>query len=97
MRLPPVFSKSFYRLLAEFAEEFAVTRGEFAIRALKCYAKQLRAKETPVTSVLDNQSLEDYGKVQSALAKKYWKTVSPDERKKRAAKALAARWGTKKK
>ena len=97
MSMPPAFSKSFYKLLAEFAEEFALTRGEFVIRAIKHYAKELRARKSPLGDALGEESIEQYGKIQSKLAKNYWATVDPEERKRRMAKAIQARWGKKKK
>ena len=97
MGIPPVFSKSFYKLLAEFAEEFAVTRSEFAIRALKHYAKDLRFHKSPLSDVLKEGSIEEYKKVQGKLAKDYWATVDPEERKRRMSKAVEARWAKDKK
>ncbi len=95
--MPPVFSKSFYRLLTEAAEEFGVTRSEIAIRALKHYIKELRLRKSPLTDAVGEDSAKEYGKVQSQISKNYWSTVSPEERKRRAAIALKARWAKKKK
>jgi hypothetical protein len=97
MRIPPVFSKSFYKLLAEFAEEFAVTRGEFAIRALKHYAKELRVRKSPLGDALGDHSVDRYKEIQSKLAKDYWATVDESQRKARMAKAIEARWAKKRK
>ncbi len=92
-----MFSKSFYKLLAEFAEEFAVTRSEFAIRALKHYAKELRFRTSALSDALGDESIEQYKKVQGKLAKNYWATVDASERKRRTAAALEARWAKAKK
>jgi hypothetical protein len=97
MAVPPVFSKSFYQLLATCAEEFGLTRGAFAMRAMKHYAKELRVRASALGDALGEESVERYQKIQSKLAKDYWATVPPEERKRRAAAALAARWGKKKK
>jgi hypothetical protein len=97
MRMPPVFSKSFYRLLTEAAEEFGVSRGSLAIRALKFYIKELRLRTSPLTDAVGEDSAKEYAKVQSKLSKDYWATVPVEERKRRAAAALEARWGKKKK
>lgn len=97
MRIPPVFSRSFYKLLTEAAEEFGVSRGAFAIRALKYYIKELRIRESPLADAVGEETAKDYAKVQSRLSKAYWSTLSPEERKRRAAIALEARWPSKKK
>ncbi len=97
MRMPPVFSKSFYNLLAQAAEEFAVSRSEFVMRALRHYIKELRIRKSPLTEASDEDSAKQYAKVQSKLAKRYWSTVSEEDRKARLAKVLQARWGKKKK
>lgn len=97
MTVPPVFSKSFYTLLAKYAEEFGLTRGAFVMRAIKHYAKALRVRESTLGDVLTEESVDRYKEIQGKLAKNYWATVPEEERKRRAAKALAARWGKKKK
>ena len=97
MALPPVFSKSFYQLLAKFADEFGLTRGAFVMHAIKYYAKELRARSSAIGDALGDEDLQRYAKIQGKLAKNYWATVDPEERKKRTAKALEARWGKKKK
>jgi len=95
--MPPVFSKSFYRLLTEAAAEFDLTRAELAVRALKHYIKELRLRRSPLTDAVGEDSAKEYAKVQSKLSKDYWSTLAPEERKRRAAIALEARWGKAKK
>ncbi len=95
--MPPAFSKSFYKLLAEFAEEFSLTRGEFVIRAIKHYATELRKRQSPLGEALGEDSVERYKEIQGKLAKNYWATVPEEERKRRMAKAIEARWPKKKK
>lgn len=95
--MAPVFSKSFYRLLTEASEEFGVSRASLAIRALKFYIKELRLRKSPLTDAVGEDSAKEYAKVQSKLSKDYWATVPVEERKRRAAAALEARWGKKKK
>jgi hypothetical protein len=97
MRMPPVLSKSFWELLARSAEEFGVTRAEFAIRALKHYVKELRIRSSPITSAMGEDTAKEYSKVQSTLSKTYWATVDEEERKKRTAAAREKRWPKKKK
>jgi hypothetical protein len=97
MSVPPAFSKSFYKLLAEFAEEFSLTRGEFVIRAIKHYATELRKRQSPLGEALGEDSVERYKEIQGKLAKNYWATVPEEERKRRMAKAIEARWPKKKK
>ena len=95
MAVPPVFSKSFYKLLAEAAEEFGISRGTLAIRALRHYIKELRIRNSPITEAMNEDSAKQYAKVQSKLAKNYWSGVSVEDRKARLKKALEARWSKK--
>jgi hypothetical protein len=97
LRTPPIFSKSFYRQLAEYAEEFAVTRAEFAFRALRHYAKELRMRGSTLNEALGDDDAKRYGEVQSKLTKKWWASMTPEQRKARTKKANEARWAQKRK
>ena len=97
LSVPPVFSKTFYRLLAEYAEEFAVSRAEFVMRAIRYYAKELEFRQSPMAKALGSEeAAKDYAEVQRELAKQWWANMSDEARKARTKNANAARWAKKK-
>jgi hypothetical protein len=96
MAMPPVFSKSFYKLLTEAAEEFGISRSEFVMRALRYYIKELRIRKSPITEALDEESAKTFSQIQSKLSRNYWATLTEDERKARTAAAREGRWPKKK-
>jgi hypothetical protein len=96
MTLPPIFPASFYKLLKEGAEKLGVSRATFATRAARHYLKVIEAKRAPIMKALGNEDLaKQYGKMQGTISKKWWSTLSEEEKKERARKAAQARWGKK--
>ena len=96
MRLPAVLSKSFWELLAKAAEEFGVTRAEFAIRALKHYIKELRIRKSPITAATSEEQAKQYSKMQSTVSRTFWNSLDEEERRKRTEAARKKRWPKKK-
>jgi hypothetical protein len=99
MAVPVLLSKAFYQQLAEYAEEFRLTRAAFVMRAIKHYAKFLRTRDTALGDALGKEEIdiERYKQIQGKLAKDYWANIPEAERKRRMAKAIEARWPKKKK
>ncbi len=95
--MPPVFSKSFYKLLTEATEEFGFTRAEFAIRALKHYIKELRIRKSPISDTVDEESAKKFSEIQSKLSRNYWAGLTEIERRTRTAAAREKRWPKAKK
>jgi hypothetical protein len=94
--MPVVFSRAFYKALADYAAEFRTTRTRFVIKAVHCYAELLRKKNSPMSKVEPSQDvIEAYRDAQSKLAKKWWATLSPEEKAERSRKANEARWPKK--
>ncbi len=93
--MPPVFSRSFYKLLTQASEEFGATRAEFAIRALRHYIKELRIRKSPISDAVDEASAKKFSEIQSTLSRNYWSGLTEEERKKRTAAARKKRWPKK--
>ena len=99
MSIPPVFPASFYKLLVEGAKKLGVSRARFAMDAARHYLKAIETKRKsgPIAEALDSEELaERYRAARSKVAKKWWSTVSEEEKKARAQKAVQARWGKNK-
>src|SRR4051794_22430683 len=97
MALPPAFPASFYRLLAKGAERLGVSRIKFVMEAMRYYLHAKETKSSPMVKALGSEELaEKYGEARRKIAKKWWATVSEEEKMERIRKANAARWGKKK-
>jgi hypothetical protein len=95
MTIPPVFSKSFYRKLAEYAKEFKTSRSAFAMKAIDYYAEGLRRKKSPAMKALGSDLAARHSELVGKVVKQWWRGISPEERTERAKKAIAARWAKK--
>jgi hypothetical protein len=96
--MPVVLSKAFYKALAGYAAEFRTTRAQFVMKAVRHYAETLRKKDSPMSKALPSDEIvEVYRSAQGALSKKWWSTLTAEEKSARAMKAIEARWGKPKK
>ena len=97
MSLPPVFPATFYKLLAEGAKKLGVTRVKFAMDAARHYLGSLEKKNAPIAKALGSEELaKRFGEARSKIAKRWWSTLSEEERTARSQKAIQARWGKNK-
>ena len=96
MALPPAFPESFYRLLTQGAQQLGVSRVRFVMDAMRHYLRAMENKNAPMAKALGSEELaKKYGEARGKLAKKWWSTVSEEERRERAQKAIQARWAKK--
>jgi metal-responsive CopG/Arc/MetJ family transcriptional regulator len=96
--MPVVFSKAFYKTLADYAVEFRTTRSRFVMKAVRYYAEEMRKKHSPMGKAIPSQDIVSaYRDAQGAVSKEWWATLTPEERSARAKKAIEARWGKPKK
>jgi hypothetical protein len=97
MRLPPSFPQSFYAALNKAAKASGMSRAQFATKAIKFYAAALKKQSSPVTKALGHAGAEIYTEQARRVSQTWWSRLTPEEKSARAKKALAARWGKKKK
>jgi len=97
MSLPPSFPQSFYRSLNRLAKEAGMNRAAFAAKAIKFYAAALKKSKSQVTKALGAKAVEGYTEQARKISQSWWATLTPEEKTARAKKAIAARWGKKKK
>jgi hypothetical protein len=97
MSIPPIFPAMFYKRLAEGAQKLGISRTRLALRALLFYLKSVETKKAPMAKTLGDEELsEKYKEAQGKLSKKWWSTLTEEERRERALKAIRARWDKKK-
>ncbi len=97
MTLPPSFPQSFYRALNELAKKAGMGRATFAMKAIKFYAAALEKKKSPSTKALGDVGADQFKEMQGKVSRKWWSTLTPEEKTERAKKAAEGRWGKKKK
>lgn len=96
--MPPIFPKAFYKALMAYAREFGVTRVEFAVTALRHYARELRGRNSPLTKALGSDDLaKQFAEARAKVARDWWAKLTPEERKERARRANKSRWPEKQK
>lgn len=98
MSVPPVFPASFYKLILQGAKLLGVSRANFALNAARHYLKAIQSTNNPFAKAVGSEDLaKRYAEANSKISKKWWSTVSAEERKARSQKAIQARWAKAKK
>jgi hypothetical protein len=98
MSIPAVFPPRYWKVLTKGAKKLGVTRAKLAMAALCHYLKFVQKKNAPAAKALGSAELAKHvGEAHSKIAKKWWSTISEEERRFRAQKAIQARWGKTKK
>ena len=73
-----------------------MSRVSFALQALDHFATELRRKKAPSTKALGPDLAKQYGELTGKVIKRWWATITPEERSKRARRAAETRWAKKK-
>ena len=98
MTVPPSLSVAYYKLLASGAKKLGMSRAKLAIDSLRYYLKALDRKNAPRAKALGSEELaEGLADAQRKIAKKWWSTISPEDKAERIKKANEARWPKKRK
>ncbi len=91
-------TESFYRKLNRVADECSLTRYEALSRGLDALVREIRVERSPLNQVaLTSRESAAFRKTMGNVARKYWATVSADEKRARAQKSAQARWAKVKK
>lgn len=91
-------TESFYRKLNRVAEECELTRYEALNRGLDALVREIRMERSPLNGVaVTRQESATFRKTMGNVARKYWATVSKEEKRARAQKSAQARWAKVKK
>jgi hypothetical protein len=68
----------------------------FAMDAMRYYLRAMESKNAPMAKALGSEELaEKYSEAKRKIAKKWWSTVSEEEKMAHIRKANEARWGKK--
>jgi hypothetical protein len=98
LSIPPVFSATFYQLIVKGAKQLGVSRAQFTLDAVRYYLRNLNQKKSSAAKALGSEELaKQFSEAHSKIAKKWWSTISDEERSARAKKAVQARWAKAKK
>jgi len=97
MTLPPSFPQTFYALLNKAAKETGLPRAVFAIKAMRFYLAELRGRKSTSAKTLGKVGAEKFAEMSRQVSKKWWATLTPEQKTARAKAAAEGRWGKKKK
>jgi hypothetical protein len=96
MTLPPSFPQTFYALLNKAAKETGLSRSAFAIKAVRFYLAELRERNSPAAKTLGKAGAEEFAELSRKVSKRWWASLTPEEKAARGRKAAEGRWGKKK-
>ena len=84
---------SFYKKLNRTADECGVSRYEALSQGLDALLREVRKKQSPLNKAIKatNQA-EAFRKTMGQVSRKYWATLTPEEKHARAQKSARARW-----
>jgi hypothetical protein len=95
LTLPPSFPQSFYLALNKAAKKAGMARAAFAMKAIRFYSAALEKKKSPATKALGVRDADKFAEMSRQVSKKWWATLTPEERVTRAKAAAEARWSAK--
>ena len=86
-------TESFYKKLNQVATECGLTRYDTLSRGLDALLRETHIKESPLNKKIKIESQrESFRKTMGQVSRKYWATLTPEQRRDRAQKSANARW-----
>lgn len=91
-------TESFYRKLNRVATECGLSRYETLNSGLDAVLRETRKEQSPLNSGIKSaKQRELFRKTMGQVSRKYWASLSPEEKRVRAQKGANARWSQRKK
>jgi hypothetical protein len=86
-------TESFYKKLNRIARECGLPRYEALSRGLDALLREFEIQTSPLNLAIRSPSQSEvFRRTMSQVSRKYWATVSPEEKRARAQKSAQARW-----
>lgn len=89
-------TESFYKKLNRVAKKCGLPRYEALSRGLDALLREFEIQTSPLNRAIRSPSQSEvFRRTMSQVSRKYWATVSPEEKRARAQKGAQARWSKK--
>jgi hypothetical protein len=86
-------TESFYKKLNRVAKQCGVPRYEALSRGLDALRREFEIQTSPLNKAIRSPSQSEvFRRTMGQVSRKYWATVSPEEKRARAQKSAQARW-----
>ena len=87
-------TKSFYLKLNRVATECGLSRYDTLTRGLDALLRETRKQQSPLNKKIKSEGQrESFRKTMGQVSRRYWATLTPEEKRARAQKSANARWG----
>jgi hypothetical protein len=91
-------TRSFYLKLNRVATECGLSRYDTLTRGLDALLRETSKQQSPLTKKIKSEGQrESFRKTMGEVSRKYWATLTPEEKRARAQKSANARWSQREK
>jgi hypothetical protein len=91
-------TRSFYLKLNRVAAECGLSRYDTLTRGLDALLRETSKQQSPLNKKIKNEGQRDsFRKTMGQVSRKYWATLTPEEKRERARKSANARWSRREK
>ena len=91
-------TRSFYLKLKRVAAECGLSRYDTLTRGLDALLRETSKQQSPLTKKIKSEGQrESFRKTMGEVSRKYWATLTPQEKRARAQKSANARWSRREK
>jgi hypothetical protein len=89
-------TRSFYIKLNRVATECGFSRYDTLNQGLDALLRETRKRQSPLNKAIKTESqTESFRKTMGQVSRKYWATLTPEQKRVRAQKSARARWSKK--
>jgi hypothetical protein len=86
-------TESFYKKLNRVAKECGVARYEALSRGLDALRREFEIQTSPLNKVIKSPSQSEvFRRTMGQVSRKFWSTLTPEQKRARAQKSAQARW-----
>jgi hypothetical protein len=90
-------TEAFYKKLNRVADACGLTRIEALEQGLEALLQRQRNQDMPLRKVAGTKQVDSFRATMSEVSRKFWATLTPEQKSERARKNAIARWNKKKK
>jgi hypothetical protein len=91
-------TRTFYKKLNRVATECGLTRYEVLNRGMDAFLRETRKERSPLNKAIKTGvQVEAFRKTMGSVSRKYWATLSSEEKRARAQNSANARWNNREK